>query len=150
MFSDPIRMYIRIMCNDHRLFFSGGLFPVHAKSNSPEQVCGQKVYDRGIQRLEAMLYAIDIINKDDSLLKGITLGANILDTCGRDTYALNRSLEFIRASLNSNDMANQFECEKGGVPKPKMNNTGPVLGVIGGSYSSVSIQVLLKLSLRKL
>ena len=39
--------------------------------------------------------------------RGITLGANILDTCGRDTYALNRSLEFIRASLNSFDMVNQ-------------------------------------------
>ena len=39
--------------------------------------------------------------------RGIKLGANILDTCGRDTYALNRSLEFIRASLNSFDMVSQ-------------------------------------------
>ena len=43
----------------------------------------------------------------DFFFRDITLGANILDTCGRDTYALNRSLEFIRASLNSFDMVNQ-------------------------------------------
>ncbi len=35
--------------------------------------------------------------------RGIDLGVNILDTCGRDTYALNRSLEFIKASLNNFD-----------------------------------------------
>lgn len=120
----------------------GGLFPVHNKAKNKDQVCGDKVYDRGLQRLEAMLYAIDKINRDDNLLKGITLGANILDTCGRDTYALNRSLEFIRASLNSFDMVSQFECgEGGGPPRPKFNSTGPIKGVIGGSYSSVSIQV---------
>ena len=28
-------------------------------------------------------------------------------------------------------------------PKYKYNNTGPVLGVVGGSYSSVSLQVVL-------
>ena len=31
-----------------------------------------------------------------------------------------------------------FEGEK---PRYKFNNTGPVLGVVGGSYSSVSLQV---------
>ena len=31
--------------------------------------CSDKVYNRGIQRLEAMLFAVDTINKDDSILK---------------------------------------------------------------------------------
>ncbi len=65
---------------------------------------------------------------------------NILDTCGRDTYALNQSLEFIKASLNSFD-ASQYECPEGDDPRLKFNTSGPVFGVIGGSYSSVSIQV---------
>ena len=47
----------------------GGLFPVHAKSKTNDKVCSHKVYDRGIQRLEAMLYAIDKINRDDSILR---------------------------------------------------------------------------------
>ena len=47
----------------------GGLFPVHNKPKTNDLVCGKQVYDRGIQRLEAMLYAIDKINKDDTILK---------------------------------------------------------------------------------
>ncbi|XP_040579714.2 LOW QUALITY PROTEIN: metabotropic glutamate receptor-like [Lepeophtheirus salmonis] len=120
----------------------GGLFPVHEKSVRPEIPCSHKVYNRGIQRLEAMLYAVDTINNDDNLLKDIRIGVNILDTCGRDAYALNQSLEFIRTSLNSFDDVNRYECVMSGeMPRAKFNTTGPVLGVIGGSYSSVSIQV---------
>ena len=40
-------------------------------------------------------------------------GVNILDTCSRDTYALNQSLEFIRSSLNNLDVASEFECAQG-------------------------------------
>ncbi len=47
----------------------GGLFPVHEKSKSQEMRCGLKTYNRGIQRLEAMLYAVDTINRDETLLK---------------------------------------------------------------------------------
>ena len=41
------------------------------------------------------------------------LGVHILDTCSRDTYALNQSLEFIRSSLNTLDVASEFECARG-------------------------------------
>ena len=37
----------------------GGLFPVHEKSENPDQSCGEKLYNRGLQRMEAMLYAVD-------------------------------------------------------------------------------------------
>jgi hypothetical protein len=47
----------------------GGLFPVHKKNKNPEMHCGLKTYNRGIQRLEAMLFAVDKINLDDKLLK---------------------------------------------------------------------------------
>lgn len=116
----------------------GGLFPVHEKGE--KSPCGAKVYHRGVQRLEAMMYAVDIINDDPNILPNITLGVNILDTCSRDTYALNQSLQFVRSSLNNMDTS-AFECLDNSVPRPKTNNTGPVFGVIGGSYSSVSLQV---------
>lgn len=65
----------------------GGLFPVHEKGSGVEE-CGRVNEDRGIQRLEAMLFAIDRINMDNTLLPGVSLGVHILDTCSRDTYAL--------------------------------------------------------------
>lgn len=117
----------------------GGLFPVHVKGERTP--CGSAVYNRGIQRLEAMLFAVDKINREGRLLPGIRLGVNVVDTCSRDTYALNRSLEFIRASLNAMDTSG-FQCRDGSSPRSRgPQGFGPVFGVVGGSYSSVSIQV---------
>ncbi|XP_022098848.1 metabotropic glutamate receptor 3-like [Acanthaster planci] len=116
----------------------GGLFPIHEKGKNGS-ICGVINEDRGIQRLEAMLFAIDLINNDTSLLPGITLGAEIRDTCSEDTYALEQSLEFVRASLTTVSTSSSPEC-----PAEHINKTGQhgvVAGVIGGSYSTVSIQV---------
>ncbi|KAL7646292.1 UNVERIFIED_CONTAM: hypothetical protein RMT77_003201 [Armadillidium vulgare] len=115
----------------------GGLFPVHEKGDRTH--CSTKIYNRGLQRLEAMLYAIDLINHDPKLLPNLTLGVNILDTCSKDTYALNQSLEFIRVSLDAMDTSG-LECSDGSEPKVKYLSK-PVRGIIGGSYSSVSLQV---------
>ncbi|XP_005003700.1 metabotropic glutamate receptor 3 isoform X1 [Cavia porcellus] len=116
----------------------GGLFPINEKGTGTED-CGRINEDRGIQRLEAMLFAIDEINKDSYLLPGVKLGVHILDTCSRDTYALEQSLEFVRASLTKVDEA-EYMCPDGSYA---IQENLPLLiaGVIGGSYSSVSIQV---------
>ncbi|XP_061629762.1 metabotropic glutamate receptor 3 [Phyllopteryx taeniolatus] len=116
----------------------GGLFPVHEKGGGVEE-CGRVNEDRGIQRLEAMLFAIDAINRDRLLLPGVTLGLHILDTCSRDTYALEQALEFVRASLTKVDDS-EFICPDGSYA---LQDDSPlaIAGVIGGSFSSVSIQV---------
>lgn len=116
----------------------GGLFPIKEKGSGAEE-CGRINEDRGIQRLEAMLFAIDEINRDGSLLPGIQLGVHILDTCSRDTYALEQSLEFVRASLTKVDEA-EYLCPDGSYAVQE-NLPLLIAGVIGGSYSSVSIQV---------
>lgn len=117
----------------------GGLFPVHEKGGV---TCGPRIYNRGVQRLEAMLFAIDQINRDKNILPGISLGVHILDTCSRDTYALNQSLHFVRASLSNLDIS-ILECTDGSTPRVrKTASAGPIFGVIGGSYSSVSLQVI--------
>lgn len=62
--------------------------------------CGAVKEEKGIQRLEAMLYALDQINVDGQLLPNTTLGALILDSCSSDTYALDQSMEFVRSYMN--------------------------------------------------
>lgn len=49
----------------------GGIFPLHEKNNYS---CGHIRFDRGIQRAEAMLFALDKVNKDPTILPGIKLG----------------------------------------------------------------------------
>uniref|UniRef100_A0A8B9F6F5 Receptor ligand binding region domain-containing protein n=1 Tax=Amazona collaria TaxID=241587 RepID=A0A8B9F6F5_9PSIT len=99
----------------------GGLFPVHAKG--PAGVpCGPIKKEKGIHRLEAMLYALDRVNGDPTVLPNLTLGARILDTCSRDTYALEQALGFVRTP-------------RAGPPPERL------VGVIGASASSVSIMV---------
>lgn len=116
----------------------GGLFPVHEKGDGMED-CGKINEQRGIQRLEAMLLALDEINASDRILPGLKLGAHILDTCSKDTYALEQSLDFVRASLTKvHDPG--FICPDGSRPVQKEVPLA-ISGVIGGSYSDVSIQV---------
>lgn len=116
----------------------GGLFPVHQKGEGAQD-CGKINAQRGIQRLEAMLLALDEINRDERILPGIKLGAHILDTCSKDTYALEQSLEFVRASLTKVDDS-EYTCPDGSYA---IHDDIPlaISGVIGGSYSDVSIQV---------
>ncbi|NXI49832.1 GRM7 protein, partial [Chloroceryle aenea] len=104
----------------------GGLFPVHAKG-PPAEPCGDIKKENGIHRLEAMLYALDQINSDPDLLPNVTLGARILDTCSRDTYALEQSLTFVQALIQKD--TSDVRCTNGEPPvfvKPEK-----VVGVIG-------------------
>lgn len=79
----------------------GGIFPMHEQiSGRPDFPCGAVKEEKGMQRLEAMLYAIDEINASPHLLPNITLGALIIDSCSSDTYALEQSMEFVRSYMN--------------------------------------------------
>ncbi|PWA19994.1 hypothetical protein CCH79_00019929 [Gambusia affinis] len=114
----------------------GGLFPIHARG--PHGVnCGELKKEKGIHRMEAMLYALDQINSDPELLPNITLGARILDTCSRDTYALEQSLTFVQALIQKD--TSDIRCSNG--EPPLIRKPERVVGVIGASASSVSIMV---------
>ncbi|XP_053706577.1 glutamate receptor, metabotropic 6a isoform X3 [Synchiropus splendidus] len=114
----------------------GGLFPIHARG--PHGLpCGELKKEKGIHRLEAMLYALDQINRDPYLLPNITLGARILDTCSRDTYALEQSLTFVQALIQKD--TSDIRCSNG--EPPLIRKPERVVGVVGASASSVSIMV---------
>uniref|UniRef100_A0A8C2PXS8 Glutamate receptor, metabotropic 6a n=1 Tax=Cyprinus carpio TaxID=7962 RepID=A0A8C2PXS8_CYPCA len=114
----------------------GGLFPVHARGHAGVP-CGEIKKEKGIHRLEAMMYALDQINSDPELLPNITLGARILDTCSRDTYALEQSLTFVQALIQKD--TSDIRCSNG--EQPIIRKPERVVGVIGASGSSVSIMV---------
>uniref|UniRef100_A0AC34Q200 G-protein coupled receptors family 3 profile domain-containing protein n=1 Tax=Panagrolaimus sp. JU765 TaxID=591449 RepID=A0AC34Q200_9BILA len=57
----------------------GGLFPIHEAGRNASQ-CGRIKADQGVQRMVAMLFTLEAINKNPHVLPGIKLGAQILDT----------------------------------------------------------------------
>lgn len=94
---EPERKFLRINGD----IILGGIFPMHEQiSGQPDYPCGAVKEEKGIQRLEAMLYALDEINKSPDLLPNVTLGALIIDSCSSDTYALEQSMEFVRSYMN--------------------------------------------------
>ncbi|XP_024940332.1 metabotropic glutamate receptor 7 isoform X2 [Cephus cinctus] len=117
----------------------GGIFPMHEQVSGSmgQSPCGAVKEEKGVQRLEAMLYALDEINGDSELLPNTTLGALILDSCSSETYALDQSMEFVRSYMNQ-DMS-EYKCENGKPPIYVPHK--PVTGVIGASFSVVSIMV---------
>ncbi|KAM4879971.1 metabotropic glutamate receptor 6-like, partial [Sylvia borin] len=121
----------------------GGLFPVHARG--PAGVpCGPVKKEKGIHRLEAMLYALDRVNGDPRVLPNLTLGARILDTCSRDTYALEQALSFVRSLLPPE--GGEGSCPDGSAPRRPPPER--LVGVIGASASSVSVSIMVANVLR--
>lgn len=51
--------------------------------------------------LEAMLFIVDEINKNDKILPGVKLGILAFDTCDSPAYALEQSLDFIKGNFVS-------------------------------------------------
>lgn len=76
----------------------GGLMMVHSREDSI--TCGPIMPQGGIQALEAMLFTIDRINREQ-LLPNITLGAHILDDCDKDSYGLEMAVDFIKGKVFS-------------------------------------------------
>ena len=63
--------------------------------------------ERGIQRLEAMLFALDVVNNRSSYLISsilnnhkIRFGALIYDSCDYESYAVERALNMLLPSIN--------------------------------------------------
>ncbi|EGT32042.1 hypothetical protein CAEBREN_32631 [Caenorhabditis brenneri] len=119
----------------------GGVFPVHSKSLNGDEPCGEIAETRGVHRVEAMLYALDQINSQNDFLRGYKLGALILDSCSNPAYALNQSLDFVRDMIGSSE-ASDYVCLDGSDPNvKKQSQKKNVAAVVGGSYSSVSVQL---------
>ncbi|OCT96228.1 hypothetical protein XELAEV_18013903mg [Xenopus laevis] len=121
----------------------GALFSVHHQPTVDkvhERKCGEIREQYGIQRVEAMLHALDRINADPALLPNISLGCEIRDSCWHSAVALEQSIEFIRDSLvSSEEEEGLVRCVDGSSAPSRSKK--PIVGVIGPGSSSVAIQV---------
>lgn len=82
------------------------IFPIH--KNEENGVCGEIQREDGIQPLEAMLFTLDEINKNEQLLPGIKLGAIAIDSCDNPIHAAEKVLPLLKC----------FMRKKVGLPDP--------------------------------
>lgn len=117
----------------------GGFFPIHQppsyELNSIQ--CTAIKRERGIQRLEAMLFALDVVNRRSSPLMrqilaetNIKFGALIYDSCDYESYAVERAMNMLLPSIDSCSTA-----------KFKQNQSRAITGVIGSASSTVSMAI---------
>ena len=133
----------------------GGLSAVHYPSGTreedPAQIsyrkfphhCGGPFNLRGLQHAEAILYAVEQINNNATLLPGITLGVNIKDTCNSVEHTIRESLQFgfmreayLRSERDGRACGSTLNGSIAGIKAD-----GKEVAVIGASYSGISIAV---------
>ena len=83
--------------NNRQWVMLGGLFPL---SVNEKEKCGM-LRNSAVERVEAMVYAIQRVNKDQMLLPGVNLTFDIRDTCTIPIRALEESINYVQPNLNS-------------------------------------------------
>uniref|UniRef100_A0A3B3V3A9 Extracellular calcium-sensing receptor-like n=2 Tax=Poecilia latipinna TaxID=48699 RepID=A0A3B3V3A9_9TELE len=124
----------------------GGLFEVHYTSlfpditytSEPEQPSCEGFDTLGFRDAMTMVFAIEEINKNPSLLPNLTLGYSLYDNCGALVIGFSGAL-----SLASGQ-------EEGISPQENCSGTPPILAIVGDSYSTFSIAIANVLGLFKI
>ncbi|XP_051778475.1 extracellular calcium-sensing receptor-like [Erpetoichthys calabaricus] len=114
----------------------GGIFIAHLRAIPPDMSFRSKPeqwkcegFDLSVfQRMQAMIFAIEEINKDEALLPNLTLGYRILDNCLNLQMSLRAALKHIGGL---EDSASDYSCQ--GLP--------PVVAIIGDPVSSHSVAI---------
>ncbi|KAG1685965.1 Metabotropic glutamate receptor 3 [Nymphon striatum] len=149
-----LRIYLIIFCStgilsshDHNLVANysgdiilGAVFPIHHRNGLN---CGKLQLEEGIQALEALVFTINKINKNETLLPGIKLGIVAIDSCDNEVHALEQSLDFIKGFMTRGQQFQKgnFVCANGDKPVYASGRFDNIVGVIGGQSSAVSIQL---------
>ena len=116
-----------------RDFVLGGLFAIHNAASGGGQ-CGKIRLGGGLERMEAMLYAVDLINADENLLPGLSLGYDIRDTCSSENIGLDESIDLVITN-------SQLDIESCRTSANATREEAPTSGVVGASNSGVSVPV---------
>ncbi|EDV26374.1 uncharacterized protein TRIADDRAFT_54290 [Trichoplax adhaerens] len=116
-------------------FILGGFFDVLNDYDAKTGHCS-KINAQNVQQVQAMIYAIKMINEDSTLLPKVTFGYDIRDTCRSSQLALRYAMNYVKHNrdleLNSSNTANFVH--------------GRIAAVIGAASSKESIAVATMLS----
>lgn len=121
-------------------FVLGGLFPIHA-AEAGGGVCGEVRLERGLERMEAMLFAIDKINSNNSLLPGLTLGYDIRDTCSSENIGLDETVDLVITSSQLDIESCQSAITMAANSTNSSVMDAPTSGIVGAASSRVSVPV---------
>ena len=118
-----------------------GVFPIHVKNldtrTFANEKCGKISFPRGIQRMEAMFYAIDQINKNSNLLQGINLKSLIIDSCDQSNVAVEG---FVKNALHKIREPTDQVCSLDGVTTDNTDDD-VIGGLVGAASSTVSMEL---------
>ena len=104
----------------------GGLFPLHlAKENGSCSTLRSNV----LMYAEAMVFAIEEINKNGTLLPNITLGYDIRDTCGTDQLGVQMASDFVFKNTLRFDF--RFQVANTCHARVTSEKQAPILAIIG-------------------
>ena len=122
-------------------FVLGGLFPVHSDdAESGGGRCGEVRLERGLERMEAMLFALDSINADTTLLPELSLGFDIRDTCNSENIGLDESIDLIitGSQLDIESCQSALVVVNG---SEDAVSSVPTSGIVGAAASRVSVPI---------
>ncbi|XP_065191136.1 metabotropic glutamate receptor 8-like [Sycon ciliatum] len=115
------------ICSSSSTIALGGLFPIHGNNgnsaSTEESLCDDDIQVSGFERMEAMRFAIDEINKRRDILPGILLAYEMRDTCLTPDHTNQQTVRFVQREDTS-------QCTTGLIP---------ISGVVGAASSGPSI-----------
>lgn len=126
-----------------------GLFRVHEETVDDE--CSTALNIQEFANAQALIYAIDQVNKSPYLLPNITLGYRIFDTCGIPSRANAMAFSLVTDSAltERSDVFNATAPEEQVFSSCQVNvSTRPIAAVIGPSDSASSVVVASMLQVR--
>lgn len=118
----------------------GGMFPLHLfKNGQGSSSSCTDLRSRVLLLSEAMIYAVDEINRNGTILQNVTLGYDIRDTCGNEQEGISIASDFVYENALKLDprFSVTNSCRAGVAPSKEAT----VIAVIGGLDSRVSVNV---------
>ena len=114
----------------------GGLFHIHFAGENGG--CAKTFSYGGLKEFAAMLFAVDRINADQTILPNINLGVQVFDTCEMENIAMDRVLKEFVLGDSSDHSSSSSELQR------------PVVGVVGPPTSITAVYIAKALEIFKI